>query len=137
MIPRAEELVSDEDSEEEEDTEGVGMNINHLGEGMLRQQCELVMIGCVDDAEEPDIQVINDAGEVIAEQQEIDPVPGSSGNKRRRTSGLPAAVAAKEVPFTQLGRLKNKERMWSRNTPAQFSENIPPFQQSGPLQICQ
>ena len=191
MIPRAEELVSDEDSEEEEDTEGVGMNINHLGEGMLRQQCELVMIGCVDDAEEPDIQVINDAGEVIAEQQEIDPVPGPSGNKRRqtsreeedqdeqqeaepvpgpsgnkrrrtnreeedqdeqqeaelvpgpsgnkrrRTSGLPAAVAAKEVPFTQLGRLKNKERMWSRNTPAQFSENIPPFQQSGPLQICQ
>ena len=213
MIPRAEELVSDEDSEEEEDTEGVGMNINHLGEGMLRQQCELVMIGCVDDAEEPDIQVINDAGEVVAEKQEIDPVPGpsgnkrrqtsreeedqdeqqeaepvpgpsgnkrsrtngeeedqdkqqeaepvagpsgnkrrrtsreeedqdeqqeaelvpgSSGNKRRRTSGLPAAVAAKEVPFTQLGRLKNKERMWSRNTPAQFSENIPPFQPVAP-----
>ena len=58
------------------------MNINHLGKGMLRQQCELVMIGCVDDTENTNIQVINDAGEVMAEQQESDPVPGPCGIKR-------------------------------------------------------
>jgi hypothetical protein len=139
LIPDPEEPVTDQDSEEEDDTEGVGMDINHLGKGMLRQQGEIVYNDCGDD--EPDVQVLNDAGEVVSqvidetagpdEQEDepedaVEPVAGPS--KRRRTVGQPAA----EATAPQLGRLKNKERLWSRSPYTAFGDDVPPFQPEPP-----
>ena len=116
----AAELWSDEDSEDEEDTTGAGMDVNHLGKGMLRQAGEVVYNDWCDD--EPDIQVINDAGEVLeeimdetsmqdnqqgeVEQREDEPVRGEP-SKRRRT----AAAEVLPVQCVQLGRKKNKEHL--------------------------
>lgn len=151
MVPRPEELLSDKDSDVEEDTQGAGMNVDHMSKGMLMQAAELELLNCSD--EEPDVEVINEAGEVVAtvvdennmpeeeaenrmycdeEDEEVaEPVAGPSNEKRRRKSGLPGAVAAAVAPVsvTQLGRKKNTERLWSRSPAAQFSENIPPFEQ--------
>ena len=135
MIPDAAELWSDEDSEDEEDTTGAGMDVNHLGKGMLRQAGEIVYNDWRDD--EPDIRVINDAGEVLeeimdetqdnqqgeVEQREDEPVRGEP-SKRRRT----AAAEVLPVQCVQLGRKKNKERLWSQSPPADFGDDVPAFQ---------
>lgn len=137
MIPDPVEPVTDEDSEEEEDTEGAGMDVNHLGKGMLRQMGEIVFHNCDDN--EPDIQVMNSAGEVLEEimdetqqdnepgegedeQMEDEPVAGPS--KRRRT----AAADVLPVQCVQLGRKKNKERHWSPNPPEYFGDDVPAFE---------
>ena len=60
LIPDAEETLSDEDSEEEEDTVVAGMDVNHLGRGVLRQQAEIEYNDFRDN--EPDVQKINEEG---------------------------------------------------------------------------
>ena len=134
LIPDAEETLSDEDSEEEEDTVVAGMDVNHLGRGVLRQQAEIEYNDFRDN--EPDVQKINEEGEVLQvivdetneeeleemeEEMEEDVVPRT---KKRR--GLPAAAAVAQIP--QLSRKKNKDRTWSRTPGAKFGEKIPIFQ---------
>ena len=114
LIPDAEETLSDEDSEEEEDTVGAGMDVNHLGRGVLRQQAEIEYNDFRDN--EPDVQKINEEGEVLQvivdetneeeleemeEEMEEDVVPRT---KKRR--GLPAAAAVAQIP--QLSRKKTR-----------------------------
>lgn len=135
VFPDPAELVSDEDSEEEEDTAGVGMDVNHLGKGILRQNAELEYNDVNDD--DPDVEELNDAGEVVRTiwdetalqelQDEVD--EGAPGPSKRRRGGLPAADAAAPPP---LSRKKNKERLWSRTIGADFGKKIPPFQPSPP-----
>ena len=146
MIPNAEEPVSDQDSEEEEDTEGVGMDIDHLGQGMLSQAGEIIFNDTEDN--EPDLQVLNDFGEVVmpvmdetrrqdeqedeAEDEEPEDEPVAGPSKRQRTVGQPAAAVATApdpvCPAPQLGRKKNKERLWRRSPEAHFGDDVPPFQ---------
>ena len=93
LIPNPAELVSDEDSEKEEDTQGVGMDVNHLGGGILRQAAE-INFNDFDD-EEPDVQRINDARDVMAaimdetEEMEIEEEDANTrrGGRRRRRPG--------------------------------------------------
>ena len=134
LIPDAMELVSDKDSEEEEDTQGVGMDVNHLGRGILRQVAEINFNDC--DDEEPDMQRINDEGDVMAaimdeteemeedEEEDVNVAPGPS--RKRHRGQVPAAVPADRPP--QLSRKKNKDRRWSQKPAAEFGKKIPAFQ---------
>jgi hypothetical protein len=54
LIPPEEELLTDEDSDEE-DEDGMSMDPNHLGKGILSSQAELVVF---DDDELPDLTTV-------------------------------------------------------------------------------
>ena len=61
-------MLAHEDSEEEEDTGGQGMDINHLGRGLLNQAAEIIVTDVPDDL--PDVTAYNDLGEILATEDE-------------------------------------------------------------------
>ena len=63
LIPDAEEPYTDEDSEGEEDTGGRGMDVNHLGCGLLNQAAEIFVNNASDDL--PDVTVCTDGNTVL------------------------------------------------------------------------
>lgn len=123
VIPPDEPLdFEDEDSDQDEDKED-GRSLNHLGPGILRAQGEIEYLD--NDDLDPDVQTINQDGEVIASvadetaapgdaEEDIQPVQqpavevpeepavaGPSRKKRRtgpKTVPVPAAGAAATVP---------------------------------------
>ena len=142
LIPDAEETLSDEDSEEEEDTVGAGMDVNHLGRGVLRQQAEIEYNDFRDN--EPDVQKINEEGEVLQvivdetneeeleemeEEMEEDVVPRT---KKRR--GLPAAAAVAQIP--QLSRKKKQGSYLEPYTRCQVWREDPHLPASSSLLTC-
>jgi len=128
IIPDSNEVVTDEDSEEEEDTGGVGMDINHLGRGILRQQGEVDFMD--EDDELPDLTVYNTAREVVQmvddetgeqdmpseEEEEAVEEAGPSRRKNRRVENV-----------EQLSRIKNKDRGWYEEQLDEYRDKIPAF----------
>ena len=112
LIPDPEEPYTDEDSEDEEDTGGRGMDVNHLGRGLLNQVAEIIVNNVPDDL--PDVTDYDGLGEIVAtedetmnmevdgKQVEQDQQQNRRGEKRKRVT--------REVP--QLKRVKNKDRQW-------------------------
>ena len=68
LIPDPEEPYTDEDSEDEEDTGGRGMDVNHLGRGLLNQVAEIIVNNVPDDL--PDVTDYDDLGEIVATEDE-------------------------------------------------------------------
>ena len=130
LIPDAEEPYTDEDSEDEEDTGGRGMDVNHLGRGLLNQAAEIFVNNAPDDL--PDVTVYGDDGERVAtedetmdvevdnEQEEQDQQQNRRGEKRKRVT--------REVP--QLKRVKNTDRQWFAEPPADFGKKSACFSAS-------
>ena len=131
LIPDPEEPYTDEDSEDEEDTGGRGMDVNHLGRGLLNQVAEIIVNNVPDDL--PDVTDYDGLGEIVAtedetmdmevdgeqvEQEEQDQQQNRRGEKRKRVT--------REVP--QLKRVKNKDRQWFAEPPADFGKKVPAFQ---------
>ena len=88
FIPDPNEPVTDEDSEEDEDNEGRGMDRNHLGRGILSGQGEIDVADPHDIL--PDLTVVNTIGLTLNvvedETMEVEDVEeGEAGpsNKRR------------------------------------------------------
>lgn len=105
IIPDSNEVVTDEDSEEEEDTGGVGMDINHLGRGILRQQGEVDFMD--EDDELPDLTVYNTAREVV---QMVDDETG----EQDMPSEEEEEAVEENVEEAGPSRRKNRRaRMWS------------------------
>lgn len=87
LFPPDQDTVSDEDSEEEDDT-GIGMNINHLGPGMLQMAAEIEFDDPVDEL--PDIQQLNDDGQVgDAVEDELDDEHGDGQPPHGRSADVP------------------------------------------------
>lgn len=101
--------VSCEDSEAEEDTGGAGMNVDHMGPGLLSAQGEIV----VDDPDDvlPDLQLLSIDGDVmsVVEDETMldlskhgngDEVADTAGPRRKKSRDDPAAE-----PTAKLSRL--------------------------------
>ena len=126
LIPDSNEPVTDEDSENEEDTGGRGMDINHLGRVILSQQGEVNVYD--DDDRLPDLTVYNAEGDSVQvvqdeteeddgeEDREVEEEARPSSSKKRRVE---------EVP--QLSRKKNKDREWYEEKLERYGQKIPAF----------
>lgn len=137
MWPDVREIVTDEDSEEEEDTGGVGMDINHLGRGMLRSKGEVAYYD--EDDEQPDLTVYNSAREVVdrvedetmEQDREGDNIVEEDGVAAREEDGEEAGPSRRKnrrvENVEQLSRTKNNERGWYEEQLEQFGDKIPAF----------
>ena len=88
FIPDPNEPVTDEDSEEDEDNEGRGMDRNHLGRGILSGQGEIDVADPHDIL--PDLTVVNTMGLTLravedetVEVEDIEEGEAGPSNKRR------------------------------------------------------
>lgn len=124
LYPPDEDELTDEDSDEEDNR--TGMDVNRLGQGLLRQQAEIQVNANDDglsDVDEQQVEVDNDKDK--EEEEDEDDEPGPSKRPKR------SKVSAKEKG-PQLKRVKNGERIWSRNSPADFGDKVPAFQPRPP-----
>jgi len=128
LIPDAEEPITDEDSEDEEDTLGRGMNISHLGRGLLNQAAEFT----VNDVEDtmPDVTVYNAEGEIERVMEDetmgVEEDSDNEGQENQDRRGEKRKRVTREV--LQLSRIKNTERPWSEECVAEFGKKVPAFQ---------
>ena len=135
LIPDSNEPITDEDSEDEEDITGRGMDISHLGRGLLSQEGELDFLNNDDDdlpdgtadatanmnemvegetREEEEVEDVEMEGEVEV-QEELD-----RARRKRKTIG--------EQPVPQLSRIKNADRQWYQEKTDEYGHNIPAFE---------
>lgn len=82
LLPPADDALSDEDSDLEEDV--LPKDPNHLGRGVLTMQAELTYFDVEDEL--PDLELVNEEGETVEEIQDetADPRPGPSGLQQAR-----------------------------------------------------
>ena len=129
FYPDAVEPLTDEDSEEEEDNGGRGMDVNHLGRGILSQFGEIDLNDIEDDL--PDLLLYSPSGEIkslvrdetVQEEEveeELQAVAGPSHSRKRKSQVVQEVL--------QLARKKNTEREWYKDPVASFGQNITPFQ---------
>jgi hypothetical protein len=120
LMPPDEDDLTDEDSDDDEDT--LPKDANHLGRGLLSQKAELVVYNV---EELPDIEPSTSKRARVQETEEEE---DNEDMEEHDMDEEDVVDMVGDGPTEKLGRVKNKERRWKSSKPNIFGMSVPDFQ---------